>query len=210
MKYNTEDLKRNIAEADKIVIGIGRELQNCQEEEALDAYRKLLEQVKEKDYFIISLNTDDLIYKCGFDDNRIVCPCGSDARLQCPDNCDGELYNASMLDSDAVCPKCGKKLVANTIDAPKYNENGYLEHWGVYTKWLQNTLNRKLVLMELGVGMDFPGVIHFPFEKVCLYNQKAILYRVHNTFSMIPEEIVEKACDISMNAVTFCRNEFVF
>ena len=40
------------------------------------------------------------------------------------------------------------------------------DSWETYTKWLQGTLNRNLVILELGVGMELPQLIRFPFEKV--------------------------------------------
>ena len=36
------------------------------------------------------------------------------------------------------------------------------DSWETYTKWLQGTLNRNLVFLELGVGMELPQLIRFP------------------------------------------------
>ena len=36
------------------------------------------------------------------------------------------------------------------------------DSWETYTKWLQGTLNRNLVILELGVGMELPQLIRFP------------------------------------------------
>lgn len=209
MKYCIENWKQDIADAEKIVVGIGREFQTCAPGAAKEAYGALGTLLNGRDYFVVSINTDDMIYRSGLDNHRIVCPCGSLDRLQCPDNCNDRIYSVKEAGAEPVCPDCGKPLVANTVDAACYIERAYLEQWRAYTGWLQNTLHHKLVLLELGVGMDFPGVIHFPFEKMCLYNKQAILYRVNHSFSMIPEELVEKAYDIHENAVTFCRNAFV-
>ena len=40
------------------------------------------------------------------------------------------------------------------------------DSWETYTKWLQGTLNRNLVILELGVGMELPQLIRFPFERL--------------------------------------------
>ena len=46
------------------------------------------------------------------------------------------------------CPKCGKQLIFNVrTEETKsiYIEGAYLNSWASYTKWLQNTLNKKLL-----------------------------------------------------------------
>ncbi len=99
------------------------------------------------------------------------------------------------------CPKCGKPLVLNSIYAENYDENGYMEQWSNYTKWLQGTLNRKVLILELGVGMKFPSVIRWPFEKAAFFNQKASFYRVNETLYQLTEEIKEKGTSIPKNSV---------
>ncbi len=55
------------------------------------AYDNLRELIKDKNYFIISLCMDDRIYETGFEEQRIVTPCGGFRRMQCDANCSGEL-----------------------------------------------------------------------------------------------------------------------
>ena len=74
------------------------------------------------------------------------------------------------------CPKCGKKLVLNNVYAGRYDEKGYLKTWTEYQNWLQNTLNHKMVLLEIGEGNRFPTIIRSPFERIALFQQKADLY----------------------------------
>ena len=100
-----------------------------------------------------------------------------------------------------ICPKCGMPLVLNNVYAKAYNEDGYLERWRLYTKWLQGTLNHRLLVLELGVGMDFPSVVRWPFEKVTFFNQKAFLCRVNEKLYQLTEELAEKGCGISQNAI---------
>ena len=75
-----------------------------------------------------------------------------------------------------VCPTCGKKLILNNIYTDSYDENGYLNNWTQYMKWLQLTLNKKLGIVELGVNLDFPSVIRWPFEKAGYLNKKAFAF----------------------------------
>ena len=92
-------------------------------------------------------------------------------------------------------------MVLNNVYAQHYDEQGYLEQWSIYTKWLQGTLNRRLVILELGVGMQFPSVIRWPFEKIAFFNQKAFFLRVHESLYQLDEKLSGKGCGISQNAI---------
>lgn len=186
--------------------------------ERKNCYRQLAELVKGKNYFIVSLCMDGLIHTADFDEKRIVEPCGDFKRMQCSEKCTADLYDADVMflkqieevidgsiESETlmcpVCPKCGKPLVFNNISAENYLEEGYAENWRLYTKWLQGTVNRNLCIMELGVGMRFPTVIRWPFEKIAYFNHKASFIRVHSRLYQVAEEIKDKS--IKLKAAPF-------
>ena len=75
--------------------------------------------------------------------------------------------------------------------------------WDKYTKWLQGTLNRNVLILELGVGLKYPGVIRFPFEKAAYFNKKADFIRVHGRLYQMTEELGDKGISIAQNAVDF-------
>lgn len=77
------------------------------------------------------------------------------------------------------------------------------EQWEGYMKWLSFTLNRKTVILELGENFSHPELIRWPFEKTAALNKKAYLYRVHEKFYQISEEIKEKACGVACDSVKF-------
>lgn len=77
------------------------------------------------------------------------------------------------------------------------------EQWNAYTGWLSRTLNRKLVILELGENFLRPSVIRWPFEKTAELNLKACLFRVHKTFSQIPDELKGKAFPVKEDSVEF-------
>lgn len=70
-------------------------------------------------------------------------------------------------------------------------------------RWLQGTMNRKVCLLELGAGLQFPSVIRFPFEKMTYFNQKATCFRVHKTLYHLTEEMAERSVSVSQNSVDF-------
>ena len=189
----------------------------------LDAYEQLTSLLEGKDYFIVSLCTDDLIYETELDPSRIVTPCGGWRAMQCGrecvtdqeplvtdenvmrellssiDGCDGELDAIDF----PVCAECSAPLWFNQISAPEYREEGYLPQWQSYTRWLMGTLNRKICILELGVGMQFLQIIRFPFEKVAYVNQKAYFYRVHSRLYQLTEELKGKGVSVPQNPVDF-------
>lgn len=73
------------------------------------------------------------------------------------------------------CPKCGKSWYS-TMSMPADTMKRIFETWTEYQNWLQNTLNHKMVLLEIGEGNRFPTIIRSPFERIALFQQKADLY----------------------------------
>ena len=53
----------------------------------LSAYDRLAELLEGKNYFLVSLCMDDLIYRSGLDAGRIVTPCGGFRAMQCGREC---------------------------------------------------------------------------------------------------------------------------
>jgi len=205
------------------------------------AYHHLSKLLKNKNYFIISLRTDDMIYKKEFDfsNERIVTPCGGARKLQCEKNCEDKIYDIPekmleelnhnlekiylqaagpvSVDTDGrkkmdipvlQCPDCGAALVFNSVGAEKYCEADYLPMWEKYTKWLQGTLNHKLCILELGVGMKYPSIIRWPFEKLAYFNNKACFFRIHQKLYHLTEELKGKGWATAQNPVEFLTNSF--
>lgn len=130
---------------------------------------------------------------------RIVAPCGNETWRQCSRACTKDIWEPGEVPDD-ICPHCGAPLTGNTVDAQPYIEEGYLPQWNRYMQWLSGTLNKKLLILELGVGFQNPGVVRFAFEKTAYFNQKARMYRVNQTFSQITEELQGKAISIPENS----------
>lgn len=191
-----------------------------------EAYKNLKMILDGKNYFIITTVIDDYVYRYDFDDERIVTPCGGFRRMQCDFNCNGQLYDVdnaiyekikSYYEGEIpitelcepVCPICGQKKRFNQLGVSKYAEEGYLSQWNMYTKWLQGTVNKKVCVIELGVGMQLPTIIRWPFEKIIYYNQKAFLYRIHPSLYQLEEKISDRGMGIREKPVKFLANGFV-
>ncbi len=187
-----------------------------------EAYEKLGALVQDKNSFLITTCIDARSCYTGMDAEKMVAPCGGYQKLQCSVKCCTELWNVEDVVKDIkaaieeereltdlqqpVCKHCGQPLVFNNIMAENYVEEGYLEQWEKYTKWLQLTLNKKLCIIELGVGLNMPGIMRWPFEKIAFYNKKASFFRINQTVYQLPEDVGEKGISIGGNAKEFLRN----
>ena len=191
-------------------------------EQKQEFYKALSACLYKKNFFIVSLCLDGMIRASGLDHNRIVEPCGGYEKLQCSEKCSAELYdvpkkvmqqvgvflNDRLTEeelTEPVCPVCGKALVFNNANALIYAEEGYLDQWSIYKKWLQGTVNKEVCILEIGVGMKYPTVIRWPFEKITFYNKKSELFRVHSRLYQISEEIKERGHGICQKPEDFIK-----
>lgn len=197
-------LRTEIAECEKLLIGIGGEWQAKKAPDVLEAYAALAKLIDGKDYFIVTDNTDAAIFESALDPERMVAPCGNDTWRQCRDACTKDIWEPGEV-PDGICPHCGAPLISNTVEAGTYIEEGYLPRWNEYKLWLARTLNKRLLILELGVDFRYPTVIRWPFEKTAFVNEKAKLYRVNGSFSQISEELRGKAEPVAANSVEFIR-----
>ena len=103
-----------------------------------------------------------------------------------------DYYVLTQAEDDLIF-QCGfdKKHVAAPFVFPEDEEN-----WRDYMKWLSFTLNRQLLVIELGVGFGNPMIIRFPFEKTVYLNQKSKMYRVHPVFPHVTAEIGDRGFSV--------------
>lgn len=184
---------------------------------AVTALQRLYRIIADKNYFVVSTCQTDILSYAGFPKERVVTPCGTLRKKQCICGCEQSLAEVSASERKALyqeitrkcgepetlgnCPQCNGRMVLNNIYVQRYLEGGYLEDWGRYTKWLQGILNRELCIMELGVNLDYPSVIRFPFEKVAYYNRKASFIRINERLYQLTSELHEKGISIAKNSI---------
>lgn len=208
------EVMEKIKEAQKVLIGIGKEwalwedekdirfrhLSDPAQAEPKAAYEALYDLIRDKDYYIVTTLTDGAVYEVPFDKNRIVAPCGNIHWRQCSKACTKDIWEESEVPDD-VCPHCKAPLTGNTIKAETYIEEGYLPRWKDYMKWQTGTINRSLVILELGEGFATPTVMRWPFEKIIYFNQKSKLYRINESFYQLPKEAEERGVSVHENSV---------
>lgn len=194
----------------------GEKIRTVCKSKQLKALECLASLLDGKNFFLVTVASGDLIWECGIRQDRITAPCGGSLKKQCVNRHIFPLTEADKAEiaqcgrsgrwADLTlgkCLECGGPMILNNIYAENYNEDGYLERWKLYQKWLSGTLNRKLCILELGVGMQHPGVIRFPFEKIAYYNRKADFIRVNESLYQLPAELKERGISVRESAADF-------
>lgn len=177
---------------------------------ATPLYKEIYELVKNKPYFVITTNVDDQFEKAGFDRNKIFATQGSYSKLQCAEACHNKLYDNTELvnkmieqtDSHLkipsklipVCPVCGEKMEVNLRkDMYFVQDDNWYKQNKAYENFIDSIRDKKVVLLELGVGFNTPIIIRFPFEQMTLQNEKWNLIRINKDNVMTWENIEDKS-----------------
>ena len=164
----------------------------------LTLYKELYDIVKEKNYFVITTNVDGQFEISGFDKEKIFAVQGDYKYLQCENACHNKLYDNSeivkkwtanmkecKIPSELVmkCPVCGGNMDMNLRKDDKFvqDENWY-KQLRAYKNFLKEMKNKNVVLLEIGVGFNTPGIIRFPFEKITMENSKTRLIRINKDY----------------------------
>lgn len=152
-------------------------------------YDKLRTAVKGTDYFVLTTNVDHQFQRAGFDKRRLFYTQGDYGLWQCSRACHDRIYDNEvtvrrMLDeqedmkvpSELVpyCPVCGAPMAMNLrSDDTFVQDKGWYEAAGRYEAFLKEHGNGRILLLELGVGGNTPGIIKYPFWQMTAANSRA-------------------------------------
>lgn len=178
----------------------------------LQTYTDLYDIVKNKPYFICSTNADGQIEKAGFPKERVFAPQGDYAYFQCHKPCTDEIYeNKSMVEGMVshmpnafeirsedipACPRCGANLIPNLRCDERFVETQHIANISLYQTFINDSADKNLVLLELGVGFNTPGIIRYPFERITNAMPNATLIRINNNFANVPKDICHKSISL--------------
>lgn len=102
------------------------------------------------------------------------------------------------------CPYCG--ALAELVFR---HENFEKEDFRRYADFVESSADKRLCILELGVGFNMPVVIRWPFEKYIRVFPKAKLFRVsrgyagyrdHPAYYQVPEDLQGRAFSIHADA----------
>lgn len=177
---------------------------------ATPLYKNIYELVKNKSYFVITTNVDDQFEKAGFEKNKIFATQGSYSKLQCSEAChnklydDTELVNRMIEETDCnlkiptnlvpICPVCKERMEVNLRkDAYFVQDENWYKQSKAYEDFVNNAKDKKVILLELGVGFNTPIIIRFPFEQMTMQNKNWNLVRINKDNVITWNDIEEKS-----------------
>lgn len=203
-----EQIRQSIEQAQMVLVGIGTEFAVKEEEQEDPFFTELAKTAKTDPAAAALLAFHKSQKKVGGCEKEQV----QKAYEVLADLLKDKNYFVISLCEDGLLEQAGLKenrILTPAKEGEEETDSGVYptDSWETYTKWLQGTLNRNLVILELGVGMELPQLIRFPFEKVAYFNQKSCLYRVHSHLYQMTEEIKERGYSVPMHPVTLLLEE---
>ena len=165
---------------------------------ALPLYKRLLEMVRNKDHFVITTNVDGQFVKAGFDPDKIFEVQGDYGMMQCATACHPKRYSNESLvrqmverqrdcrvpsDLVPVCPVCGGPMEINVRkDGCFVEDEGWHLQAQRYCDFVNTACEKKLVLLEYGVGFNTPVIIRYPFERMAAEFPQTTLVRINKDY----------------------------
>lgn len=176
--------------------------------EPLKLYQELFSLINKKEYFVITTNVDGQFEKAGFEKEKVFEIQGDYAYLQCENACHNKLYyNYDLVNkwlentkdckipSNLVpkCPVCGGNMEMNLRkDANFVQDENWYKMAKNYEEFLRLSEDKNLLLLEIGVGFNTPGIIRFPFEQMVYNNINTNLVRINKDYAFVNKEIENK------------------
>ena len=187
-----------------------------------DTYKKLYELFKNKNYFVITTNPDGQFIKSGFNKEKVFEVNGSLSKMQCAVGCHNTLYDVLPIvnkmnnykDDIKVpkellpkCPICEGRMEVNLRkDAFFVEDNNWNHMQEEYQKFVNENVDKKILLIELGVGYNSPGIIRYPFEQLTYNLRHTNLIRVNDKYPDVPYEIKLKTISVKEDINKFIDN----
>lgn len=176
---------------------------------AAKLYRELYEMVKNKNHFVLTTNVDHQFWLAGFQDERIFATQGDYGLFQCRQGCHKKLYDNEAqvramvreqkdckIPSHMVprCPVCGGDMEVHLRCDGNFVEDEAWHRAAVrYETFLRNNREKDLVFLELGVGMNTPGIIKYPFWRMTKQWERAFYISVNLEQAWAPDEIMDRS-----------------
>ena len=177
-------------------------------------YENLYKLIKDKNYFVITSNVDHFFQRTGFDKQKLFYTQGDYGLLQCLKPCHKKNYdNKDIIEKMykdekdmkvskeliPKCPKCNGKMIPNLRGSDNFVED---EGWHAaaerYETFLNKNKNGKILFLDLGSGMNTPGIFKYPFMKMTY---------LHKNATYVPINLGEAFCIEEIEKQSICINK---
>ena len=184
-------------------------------------YSALLRAVKDKNYFVLTTNVDHRFQIAGFDKQRLFYTQGDYGLFRCEKPCHNKTYdNYAQVKAMAEeqkdlkipsalvprCPVCGGYMTTNLrIDDSFVQDAGWHAACARYKNFIAQNSGKCVLFLELGVGMNTPGIIKYPFIDMTYRNKKAryACINAEDNFALL--EIEERSLCIKSDLNIICQ-----
>ena len=170
-----------------------------------DTYKKLLKLLGCKDFFVLTTNVDHQFQLAGFPKERLFHTQGDYGLWQCSVPCHNVTYDnreavrlmveeqrGMRVPTELVphCPKCGEPMSMNLrADDTFVEDEGWHAAANRYSDYLNAHSEGRVLYLELGVGMNTPAIVKYPFWRRTYANPQARYACVNYREAYAPAEI---------------------
>ena len=188
-----------------------RTIKHLYEVETGETYVDLKEILEGKNYYIVTTNQDAQLFRV-FPADKITRLQGDSRYFQCKNRChDAIYYNKEMvydlvdkIEGDRLppkyiprCPKCGGEMADWVRSREFLQGREYEKELKRYMDYLKANMNKKVLFLELGVGMMTPMFIKEPFMNMTYQWPDAFYVTINPKHAIIPKEIASRSLDIN-------------
>lgn len=172
-------------------------------------YTDLLNIIKDREYFVLTTNVDHQFQMAGFDKQRLFYTQGDYGLWQCSKACHDKTYdNEKMvrrmvkeqkdmkIPTDLIpkCPICGAPMTMNLrCDNSFVQDEGWYAAANRYENFIRRHKGVHILFLELGVGMNTPVIIKYPFWKMTAENNRAFYACINYGEAIVPKEIEKQS-----------------
>lgn len=175
----------------------------------LPVYQVLLALVKDKDYFVLTTNVDHQFQRSGFDKKKLFYTQGDYGLWQCSKACHDKTYDNEeavramaeqqkdmKIPTELIpkCPVCGAPMTMNLrCDNSFVQDEGWYAAANRYEDFISRHSDSHILFLELGVGMNTPVIIKYPFWQMTAQTPNAVYACVNLRESYYPNEIARQS-----------------